>query len=524
LAFSLPWIELRRKSATFTFDGIYMKTLFLLIILCVLNFQLKAQVLPPCVPVPSGLVDWWPADGNAVDIIGTNNGTIPYAGVTYAAGEVNEAWSFSGISPFNNDAGNEVDFGANVANFGTNDFTIDFWIKQPTNATSIYACLEKRGTCQGSETSPPFWEILIGGFSSPTPGHLSSQLFDVNSTVIVSSNTINDGLFHHVALVRQGETISFYIDGSLDSSNMITGGILNLNNSAVFRAGQGACVGRDGTEPFVGELDELDLFNRALSPAEIYAIYQAGSAGKCGTPPTILTQPENQVAMVGSNIAFTTFAAGSPLLSYQWSFNGTNILGVNSQNLVITNVSQTNVGTYAVLVSNAYGTATSSNAMLSLYPFIAVPFAGAVTYWGQSATLSVVACGTGPLIYQWLDNGVAITNATNATLTLTTIQAANAGLYSVVVTSPFGSVTNAPAQVIVEPAGVSVALYPGVTIQGVVGYNYTIQSTPNLTDTNSWVTLTNLTLTQPTELWIDTNTDASLPANAQRFYQVLPGQ
>jgi hypothetical protein len=175
-------------------------------------------------------------------------------------------------------------------------------------------------------------------------------------------------------------------------------------------------------------------------------------------------------------------------------------------------------------VSNAYGTATSSNAMLSLYPFIAVPFAGAVTYWGQSATLSVVACGTGPLIYQWLDNGVAITNATNATLTLTTIQAANAGLYSVVVTSPFGSVTNAPAQVIVEPAGVSVALYPGVTIQGVVGYNYTIQSTPNLTDTNSWVTLTNLTLTQPTELWIDTNTDASLPANAQRFYQVLPGQ
>lgn len=104
------------------------------------------------------------------------------------------------------------------------------------------------------------------------------------------------------------------------------------------------------------------------------------------------------------------------------------------------------------------------------------------------------------------------------------MQATNAGLYSVVLTSPLGSVTNPPAQVVVNPAGVTLGLYPGVTIDGVVGYNYIIQNTADLSNTNAWVTLTNLTLVQPVQLWVDTNADASLPANPHRFYRVLPGQ
>jgi hypothetical protein len=94
----------------------------------------------------------------------------------------------------------------------------------------------------------------------------------------------------------------------------------------------------------------------------------------------------------------------------------------------------------------------------------------------------------------------------------------------VAVRSPFGSVTNTPEQVVVNPAGVSLGIFPGVTISGVVGYSYIIQTTRDLSHTNSWVTLTNLTLTQPIQLWLDTNTDASLPANPLRYYQVLPGQ
>jgi hypothetical protein len=67
-------------------------------------------------------------------------------------------------------------------------------------------------------------------------------------------------------------------------------------------------------------------------------------------------------------------------------------------------------------------------------------------------------------------------------------------------------------------------LYPGITINGVVGVSYTIQRTADLGVTNSWTTVANLTLTQPVEIWVDTNINASLPSNSQYFYQVLPGQ
>jgi hypothetical protein len=93
-----------------------------------------------------------------------------------------------------------------------------------------------------------------------------------------------------------------------------------------------------------------------------------------------------------------------------------------------------------------------------------------------------------------------------------------------VVSSQYGSVTNIAEQVVVNPAGISLGFYPGLTISGVAGYSYIIQSSTNLANTNSWVTKTNLTLTLPMQLWIDTNVDASSPFNTKTFYQVLPGQ
>jgi hypothetical protein len=104
------------------------------------------------------------------------------------------------------------------------------------------------------------------------------------------------------------------------------------------------------------------------------------------------------------------------------------------------------------------------------------------------------------------------------------MQATNAGLYSVVVRNPLGTATNTPAQVVVYPAGVSLGFCPSVTINGVIGYSYIIQSTTDLSNTNFWVTLTNLTLTQPVQLWVDTSVDATSPVYSKYFYRVLAGQ
>ena len=240
--------------------------------------------------------------------------------------------------------------------------------------------------------------------------------------------------------------------------------------------------------------------------------------------PVITAQPQSVAVHAHDTALFSVAASGTVPLSYQWSFNGTNIAGATLSSLTLPNVMQTNLGTYAVVVTNGVGSATSSNATLSMYPFIATPFAGATAYWGKPATFGIQAWGTGPLGYQWYKDGVPILNANTQSLTFASIQSTNAGLYSVVVTSYLGSVTNAPAEVIVYPAGVSLGFCPSVTISGVIGYSYIIQSTTDLTKTNSWITLTNLTLTQPVQLWVDTSVDASAPANSKYFYRVLPGQ
>ena len=240
-------------------------------------------------------------------------------------------------------------------------------------------------------------------------------------------------------------------------------------------------------------------------------------------PPSITSQPQPVTVNAHANASFNVTATGTMPLSYQWSFNGTNISGATASSLTISNVTQQALGAYAVVITNGVRTVTSSNAMLTMYPFLASPFGGVVTDWGYNATLSVQAWGTGPLSYQWFDNGVALQNATNQTLTLTSIQFTNAGLYSVVVSSPLGSVTNTPEQVVVNPAGVSLGMYPGVTVTGTVGYTYAIQATADLSNTNSWTTVATLTLFQPIQLWVDFSVNALSPTNPHKYYRVVPG-
>jgi hypothetical protein len=113
-----------------------------------------------------------------------------------------------------------------------------------------------------------------------------------------------------------------------------------------------------------------------------------------------------------------------------------------------------------------------------------------------------------------------ISDATNALLTLSNLQVTNAGIYTVTVSdSAKMTVTSAPATLIVNPAGVNIALYAGVKIDGVVGQTYGIQFTTDLSTTSSWLGVTNVTLAMPTQIWYDFQ-PASQP---QRYYRVLPG-
>ncbi len=290
--------------------------------------------------------------------------------VTYDVGEVDRAFTFSGL-PTNSNTGNEVDFGTTAGNFGTNDFTIDFWIKQsPFAPEYLYGILEKRGECDAQAS---MWNIELGPISGWTPngykppaGTLTFELTDINQLNHVNffaNKTINDGNYHHAAFVRNGLNLSIYIDGILNTNAYVAGnpwhaGVANISNTTVFRAGQSICVpygnGSPLEEPFEGDLDELDLFNRGLSPAEIYAIYHAGSLGKYSTNSIL---PNFDVTIDGistNNIILTNASGGWQLFTNSFvansdqvtiEFSG-NALGVLLDDIQLIQLPATNYNNY----------------------------------------------------------------------------------------------------------------------------------------------------------------------------------
>jgi hypothetical protein len=225
----------------------------------------------------------------------------------------------------------------------------------------------------------------------------------------------------------------------------------------------------------------------------------------------------------GTNAAFTVTATGTPA-TYQWRFKGTNIAGATSSNLVLTNVQLKDSGEYSVIVSNSAGYALSDPATLTVLsaPQITAQPMGDIGYWGRSVVLSVRATGFPPVTYLWYKDGFPITWATNAVLVLIDLQLTDGGTYSVVVSNALGSLPSVSALLIVNPAGVSLGLYPGLTIDGAVGKMYGIQFTTDVSVTNSWTSLTNLTLEQPTQLWFDTSADVHSGKQPRRFYRVVP--
>ena len=88
------------------------------------------------------------------------------------------------------------------------------------------------------------------------------------------------------------------------------------------------------------------------------------------------------------------------------------------------------------------------------------------------------------------------------------------------VSNEAGSVTSSAALLTVNPSGVSIGIYPGITIDGVAGRTYGIQYATNL-DSPAWINLTNLTLTVPTQLWFDSEADVSSGSQPRRFYRVI---
>jgi hypothetical protein len=336
--------------------SLYNRALTTAEIQSIYNASSAGKCPPSCTPAPSGLVGWWPGEGNANDIVGMNNGLLE--NVTFTSGVVGQAFACDPNNfPYGTYTGIQIpDQQAYVL---TNSLSIEGWIRPRGDGYCIFWRGDNRPGLD------PYVLSMQGN------NNLRFYIEDESGNSAFVGTNINYNQWYHVAATWDGESgiMKLYINGQLASQTVTAvrpfGDLIPEDSPGV---GIGNLNDGQNNFPFTGDIDEISLYNRALSAAEIQAIYNAGSAGKCAgpLPPGITVQPSNQTTVEGSNVVLSVAAGGTGPFSYQWSFNGTNIFGATNATLTLTNLHPNQSGNYAVTITTPYGSITSSNASVTV--------------------------------------------------------------------------------------------------------------------------------------------------------------
>jgi len=215
---------------------------------------------PTCTPPPPDMVSWWPGDDNANDIQNSNNGILQN-GASFAAGKVGRAFSFDGVGSYV-----VVPDSPNLDFSPISPLTVDAWVFRTSNS-SIQHILGKRPGCGGQIS---YQLVYVQG----------ALVFGGDAGTGVQGGDIPLNAWTHVAGTFDGSTWSVYVNGGLVGRNCAGGTLGPVTDAPLTIGTSGDCA------PFGGLVDEVELFNRALSASEIQAIVNAGSAGKCKPTPT----------------------------------------------------------------------------------------------------------------------------------------------------------------------------------------------------------------------------------------------
>jgi hypothetical protein len=212
-----------------------------------------------------GMVSWWPGNGTARDVVGSNSGD-PEHGVAYAAGRAGQTFVFDGIQSF-----------VRVPNSPsldlTNDFTIDAWIF-PTADVPHATVVGKWGDLDPWGSQRSFWlGVNAGGrlvFSLSDDLHQQDGDFHA---LVSDAGAVPLHTWSHVAAVFDHETgrRRTYVNGvqvaeRIDPAFTVHSGIADVTIGAWLRSPD--VLGFQ----FVGSIDEVHIFSRALSRSEIGAL------------------------------------------------------------------------------------------------------------------------------------------------------------------------------------------------------------------------------------------------------------
>ena len=255
----------------------------------------------------------------------------------------------------------------------------------------------------------------------------------------------------------------------------------------LYNAGTAAFI---ATNNFWGEPTTTELSNNVRNLTNIYDSQDNASVGQVLLKPYLATdpfavppqlpqitgQPADVTVAAGTTATFTVSATSASPLFYQWRKGTSSLLGQTNSFLSFTAQVSDAATDYNVVVSNSDGSTNSRWATLT------VLFAPAITSQptnlflppGTAAAFHVTASGSAPLSYQWQKEGVNLANvgrvsgATSPDLTITSIQASDAGNYRVVVANTVGTVPSSVATLdLLEPP--SITQNPITQVVGVGG-------------------------------------------------------
>lgn len=350
--------------------------------------------LAVCSPGPSGMISWWPGDGNADDISGNNNNGTVYGNLTYQGGMAGLAFSLDGNSA------TRVVSPNNFQNGPSGNFTMTFWAKpNATRASTIEATSGVSGTSQRYVIIPNQGATSSTAGAGVSVGTNGISVFEHGSyylpSLLVYDTTISD--WAHIAVVYQNNRPSLYVNGV-----MVRQGLTSTRT--VYPSNQ-IGDGNTGYGSYSGLLDEVQIFNRVLSSTEIQNIYTSGAGGIC--KPVTGTCGSSNGSTLTSVPSTTLCATGTPTTltgSGPWTWSCTGINGGTTA--ACSAAVQTNTITFQ---NGVNGTLTGTTSQTVNY--------------GASATAVTAVPAPGYNFVNWTGTGGFVTTTANP-LTVTNVTAA----------------------------------------------------------------------------------------------------
>lgn len=227
-----------------------------------LQLQTSAGLLtgPQFTPMPSGLISWWQAEGNGQDLMGLNHGNLAN-GTLIGPGQVEQGYKLDGVDDC-------VVIPDSASLDFANSHSVGAWVKSTNGAGMIAA----KHFTHGSRTTTLY---MSGGRFQFTIYQPDNTGFTLTSNAVVNANQ----LYHVMATYDKTSGVAnIYVNGALDNTaNFGSFDVMQTNipfTIGCYLLSADGSVLRDFTS---GMLDEVLLFNRALTAAEVQVIYQASS-------------------------------------------------------------------------------------------------------------------------------------------------------------------------------------------------------------------------------------------------------